>query len=80
MPCPFDFHRIHNIFAGVMNTISQDTVRRILHRLDDAKREIQDLQLREDYPISAKFERAHDALEKAEKFLKETISTGEDEN
>lgn len=56
-----------------MNSISQDTVKRILHRLDDAKREVHDLQLREDYPLSAKFERACDALEKAEKFLRETI-------
>lgn len=56
-----------------MNTISQDTVKRILHRLDDAKREVHDLQLREDYPLSAKFERAQDALEQAEKFLRETI-------
>lgn len=31
-----------------MDTVSKDTVRRILHRLDDARREIHDLQLRED--------------------------------
>lgn len=62
-----------------MDTISQDTVRRILHRLDDARREIRDLQLREEYPLSAKFERAHDALENAEKFLRETISTDQDD-
>lgn len=62
-----------------MDTISQDNVKRILHRLDDARREILDLQLREEYPLSAKFERAYDALEKAEKFLKETISTDEDD-
>lgn len=63
-----------------MDTISQDNVNRILHRLEDARREIRELQLREDYPLSAKFERAYDALEKAEKFLKETISTDEDDD
>ncbi|MCQ2186003.1 MAG: hypothetical protein MJY92_04690 [Bacteroidales bacterium] len=62
-----------------MDTLAQDTVRRILHRLDDARREIHDLQLKEDYPFSAKLERAHDALENAEKFLKETISKNQDD-
>lgn len=62
-----------------MDTIAQDTVRRILHRLDDARREIHDLQLKEDYPLSAKLERAYDALENAEKFLRGTISTDDDD-
>lgn len=56
-----------------MDTLSQANVKRILHRLEDARGEIRDLQLREEYPLSVKFERAYDALEKAEKFLRETI-------
>lgn len=61
-----------------MNTRNTDIVKRILHRLEDAKMEIRSLALSEEYPLSAKFTRAIDSLENAAKFLGETISEEEE--
>lgn len=57
-----------------MDTQLQDSVKRLLIRLEDARKEVQSLANKVDYPKNAKFERAYDAIETAEKFLSEFVS------
>lgn len=57
-----------------MDTQFNDTVKRLLIRLEDARREVQRLADQVEYPHSAKVERAYDALETAEKYLGDLIS------
>lgn len=57
-----------------MDTQITDTVKRLLIRLEDARKEVQSLSRKVDYPQNAKFERAYDAIETAEKYLEELIS------
>ena len=51
-----------------------DTIRRLLIRLEDERKEVQDLCRRTEYPLNARFERVCDCIETAEKLLKESIS------
>ena len=51
----------------------KESVKRILIRLDDERREVQSLTPMIDYPLNAKLERVHDSLETAEKYLKDLI-------
>jgi len=57
-----------------MDTQITDTVRRLLIRLEDARKEVQSLTRKIDYPKNAKLERAYDSIETAEKYLEELIS------
>lgn len=56
-----------------MEERTQETVKRLLIRLEDARLEVQTLKGKVDYPMTAKFERAYDAIESAERFLKDTL-------
>lgn len=56
-----------------MDRQSIDSVRRLLIRLEDARREVQELKGKVDYPMTSTFERAYDSIETAEKYLRNTI-------
>lgn len=57
-----------------MDTQQKDSIRRLLIRLEDARREVQGLTGKIEYPRSAKLERAYDCIETAEKYLEELVS------
>lgn len=57
-----------------MDRYSIDTIKSLLHRLDDAKREINGIRLKAEYPLTSKLERAYDNLESAESYLQDVIS------
>ena len=46
-----------------------DTLKRILIRLEDTRIEVRRLKDKVEYPLNAKVERAYDAIETAEKYL-----------
>lgn len=56
-----------------MDSQSIDTIKRLLIRLEDDRREVQRLAGKVEYPQNAKLERAYDAIETAEKYLGELI-------
>ena len=56
-----------------MDTQFNDTLRRLLIRLEDARLEVQRLTDKVEYPHNAKLERAVDAIETAEKYLNDLI-------
>ena len=56
-----------------MDSQSIDTIKRLLIRLEDDRREVQRLAGKVEYPQNAKLERACDAIETAEKYLGELI-------
>ena len=51
----------------------KESVKRILIRLEDERREVQSLTPMIDYLLNAKLESAYDSLETAEKYLKDLI-------
>lgn len=57
----------------MMDSQSIDTIKRLLIRLEDDRREVQRLAGKAEYPHNAKLERAYDAIETAEKYLGELI-------
>lgn len=57
-----------------MDTQSTEQIKRLLIRLEDIRCEVQRLSLKVEYPLTAKCERAYDAVETAEKYLGELIS------
>ena len=52
----------------------EDTIRRLLIRLEDERKEVQSLCRKTEYPLNAKFERAYDCIETAEKLLKDSLA------
>lgn len=52
----------------------EDSIKRLLIRLEDVRREVQGITGKVEYPMTAKCERAYDALETAERYLGELIS------
>ena len=51
----------------------QENVNRLIIRLEDARMEVRNLTTKVEYPNTSKLERVNDALETAEKYLKEII-------
>ena len=56
-----------------MDSKLQDSIKRLLIRLEDARIEVQHLTKKVEYPQTAKLERAYDAIETAEKYLNELM-------
>lgn len=56
-----------------MDTQSTDTLKRLLIRLEDARREVQGITAKVEYPTTSMLERAYDAIETAEKYLKNAM-------
>lgn len=57
-----------------MDTQLNDSLKRLLIRLEDVRTEVQRLSNKVEYPLTAKVERAYDAIETAEKYLSDLIS------
>lgn len=57
-----------------MESKLQDSVKRLLIRLEDARIEVRSLTDKVEYPRTAKLERAQDAIETAERYLSELVS------
>lgn len=51
----------------------EDTIKRLVIRLEDIRSEIHHLRAKAEYPLTSKFERAEDAVEAAEKQLQDII-------
>lgn len=58
----------------IMDSQLNDSLKRLLIRLEDARTEVQRLSNKVEYPLTAKVERADDALATAEKYLRDLIS------
>lgn len=51
----------------------EDTIKRLIIRLEDIRGEIHHLRTKAEYPLTSKFERAEDAVETAEKQLRDMV-------
>lgn len=60
-------------FKKVMDNSMKDTVKRLLIRLEDARIEVRGLSNKSEYPATSKLERVYDAIETAEKYLKDFL-------
>ena len=56
-----------------MESQMQESIRRLLIRLEDARREVQQMTYKAEYPLTSKLERVYDCLETAEKHLQDIM-------